>query len=362
MKVTFDDQIFRLQSRGGVSRYFAEIIREYRGSPDLGVEPVTPYKLVANHHLVESDSRYRLIPKEVAIRHPRGVRAINRLMNPLISRGEVVHHTFYETRSLAIRAKARICTIYDMIPEKFPELFPEGSPHAGKRQVANACDGLLCISETIKEDLENCYGAIDKPVFVTPLGVSSRCFHDGATWPQDPPYVLHVGMRGGYKNFWTLLLAFARVAKACPDLKLLCAGPPFHPEELGLFEQWNITDRVERVELSDAELPAVYAGALCAVVPSLYEGFGLPILEGFAAGCPVVAAKTPALCETGGDCALYFDPHDDLALAETIIALVENPSMSEQNVIRGRARARRYSWQQTARLTAEAYRAIVGST
>ena len=114
--------------------------------------------------------------------------------------------------------------------------------------------------------------------------------------------------------------------------------------------------------MSDSELPSAYAGALCAVVPSLYEGFGLPVLEGFAAGCPVIAAQTPALCETGGDCALYFNPRDDDALAETIIALMKNPSMSEQNVIRGRARAREYSWQQTARLTAQAYHAIVGRT
>ena len=362
MKVTFDDQIFLLQSRGGVSRYFAEIIHEYRRSPELDVQAVTPYKLVANHHLVESDSRFRLIPKDVAIQHRRGVRTLNRLMRPLVPQSEVAHHTFYETRSLAIRAKARICTIYDMIPERFPELFPEGSPHAGKRQFIDECDALLCISETIKEDLESCYGAVDKPVFVTPLGVSSRYFHDGATRPQDPPYVLHVGQRGGYKNFWILLRAFARVANATADLKLLCTGPPFHPEELGLFERWNITGRVERVELSDSELPGAYAGALCTVVPSLYEGFGLPVLEGFAAGCPVIAAETPALCETGGECALYFDPRDDLALAETIIALMKNPSMSEQNVIRGRARAREYSWQQTARLTAQAYHAIVGRT
>lgn len=359
MKVTFDDQIFLLQSRGGVSRYFAEIIHEYRSSPELGVQAVTPYKLVANHHLVESDSRFRLIPKNLAIQHPRSVRSLNRLMNPRAPQSDVVHHTFYEARSLAIRAKARICTIYDMIPEMYPELFPEGSPHANKRQLVDECDGLLCISETIKDDLESCYGALDKPVFVTPLGVSSRYFHDEPSQPQDPPYVLHIGQRGGYKNFWTLLLAFARVLKATADLKLLCTGPPFHPEEFALFEQWNIADRVERVELSDSELPRAYAGAMCTVVPSLYEGFGLPVLEAFAAGCPVIAAKTPALCETGGDCALYFDPRDDGALAETIIGLTRNPSMCEQYIIRGRVRAREYSWQQTAQLTARAYEAIV---
>ena len=107
-------------------------------------------------------------------------------MRPLVPHGEVAHHTFYETRSLAIRAKARICTIYDMIPRGSQSSSRRNSACWAPADSSTSAMGTPCISETIKEDLESYYGAVDKPIFVTPLGVEqllSRWCHPGRMTP-----------------------------------------------------------------------------------------------------------------------------------------------------------------------------------
>ncbi|HSY16203.1 MAG TPA: glycosyltransferase family 1 protein [Jatrophihabitantaceae bacterium] len=367
MQIIVDDQVFTFQRYGGVSRYFAELVSQYRQSPELGVEVHTPFRYVLNEYLLRSDPvRYRHAPLPARIQRGRVLRGLNTKRESLRSLASgrpapgIVHHTFYFTPALAQPARARLCTVYDMIPELFPELFPGIAPHAAKDEYVQACQALLCISHTTKADLLRHYGSLDKPVVVTPLGVTGNFFAAPPVDVSESPYLLFVGQRGAYKNFEVLLRAFARLRDSSPRLRLVCVGgTPFDETELSRIAELDATGRVSRIGMDDGNLPSMYAGAVAFVFPSRYEGFGLPIVEAFAAGCPVVLADTPCSVEVGGESAQFFPADDDERLAEILAPLVGDLGQQGSRagwIERGRLRARDYTWRRTAELTRDVYR------
>ncbi len=327
MQVTFDDQVFTFTRRSGVARYFTELLRIYRAEPSLGVEALTPFRYVISEHLLELDPiRYRRAPLPGLAQRPGVLRPLNRLTGLRRHRRlPMLHHTHYFPDALDVPADFRVCTIYDMIPELFPEHFPNGSPHGAKRRYVDACDAILCISQTTKNDLLRLYGTLDKPVVVTPLGVSELFFDPPPRQRDEPDYVLHVGQRFSYKNFDVLLRALGRLTTVRPSLSLVCVGPPFDATELARLAELGLNERVQHRVANDEALPALFASALCFVFPSLYEGFGLPIVEAFAAGCPVILADMPCSTEVGGGAALYFPPADDENLATLIDQMAGDP-------------------------------------
>jgi len=244
-----------------------------------------------------------------------------------------------------------------MIPELFPELFPRGNPHLDKDLYVHACDAVFCNSNTTKTDVLRHYGTLDKPVVVTPLGVGENFFSVPAVRSGWQPYILFVGQRKGYKNFDTLLRAFSKMSAAQRSVRLLCVGgPPFDAAEVARIGTLSLQNRVAHRTVTDNDLPALYAAAICFVFPSLYEGFGLPIVEAFAAGCPVVLAETDCAVEVGASAAQFFGANDDDTLAEIIGRMAGDDASRTHWIAEGRKRALDYSWFRTARLTGEIYR------
>ncbi|HEX3841975.1 MAG TPA: glycosyltransferase family 1 protein [Acidimicrobiales bacterium] len=360
MQVTIDDQAFTLQRRGGISRYFTELLRVFRTDPDFGVEPLTPFRFVVNEHLLELDpDRYRRARLPPIGQRNRVLRPLNRVaVRRRPEHQRLVHHTYYLPDALQVPAGARLCTIYDMTPELFPELFPYGNPHQAKRAYVKACDAVLCISQTTKHDLLATYGHLDKPVVVTPLGVSEAFFSPPPSDPASSGYILYVGQRVSYKNFDVLLRAFQRIAADHPAISLVCAGPPFDAAELSRLEGLHLADRVVHRTVGDGDMPALFAGAVCLVFPSRYEGFGLPVIEAYAAGCPVILADTPCSVEVGSTAAQFFPPDDDERLAGLVDQLAGDPTRRNEWIDAGRLRARDFTWRRTAELTRQVYREL----
>jgi glycosyltransferase involved in cell wall biosynthesis len=360
MLVTFDDQVFTLQKRGGISRYFTELLRVFRADPGLGVEPSTPFRYVVNEHIMELDpSRYRRLPAPQVVQRDRVLRPLNRLMSRHVAGATILHHTYYLPDGLEVPAAKRICTIYDMTPELFPDMFPQGNPHRDKERYVRACDAIACISNTSKADLLKIYGDLDKPVVVTPLGVTGQFFDPPARTGNQAEFVLYVGQRVGYKNFDVLLRALTHLLTARPSLQLICVGPAFTNDETARLAELGLADRVSRRSADDGELVRLFAAADCFVFPSLYEGFGLPIIEAFAAGCPVLLADTPCSVEVGGEAAQFFAPDDDQQLAGMIDRLVGDTQSRTAWIEAGRLRARDFTWERTAKLTGDMYRNLV---
>ncbi|MCB0918565.1 MAG: glycosyltransferase family 4 protein [Actinobacteria bacterium] len=352
-----DDQVFRRQDEGGISRYFAHLVAQFDRHPDIGVRARIPLRYTTNRPLLELTDRCRRFSVPARRRGlGRRVLSWSRPLAPAtyLSENDMIHHTYYDPAVLRETPGAtRIVTVYDMIPEMFPRYFPGGNPHGAKREYVRAADAVLCISEATKTEMERHFGPTKAPVHVVGLAADDSFFEP--TGPFDPgfDYVLYVGSRDRYKGFDTLLSAFALVAGQRPGLQLFVVGSqPFSKQERELQAQLGVAGRVHIAHPSTSELASMYAGASACVFPSLAEGFGLPVLEALATGSRVLVSDIPAFQEVADEAAEYFPTLDHESLAALITA--QSP-VSEQT---RRARARDFSWRRTAEKTAEVYREV----
>ncbi len=357
MRVQYDDQIFASQRRGGISRYFVELIRQFAESPELDVYPQLGWRWTRNGHALEAALGRPL-------RIPGGSRGhmlrwANRMLNVRRRDAEITHHTYYRPEYLSRRSTPRmVVTIHDMTPELFPDLFPKGNPHLRKREYVRRATLVLCVSESTRRDLLRVYGSVEAPMIVTHLGVSDR-FTPGAlraSWRPDR-YVLFLGNRGGYKDFRVVIEAFAQLTPGQRGTALVAVGGgAFSSDEEGLISRWGLRGRVVQRAASDEELPGVFGGASAFVFPSRYEGFGLPTLEAMACGAPTVLADSSSHPEVGGDAALYFPPGDSSVLAVRLGRLLSDDAFRRHFSEKGIARAGKFTWRRTAEVTADGYR------
>jgi glycosyltransferase involved in cell wall biosynthesis len=177
-----------------------------------------------------------------------------------------------------------------------------------------------------------------------------------------PPYFLYVGTVEPRKNLARTLRAFARVAASLPGHQFVIVGQ--EGWKYGeVLEEARRRDLAGRVVLKgyvpEAELPALYGHALALVYASLYEGFGLPVVEAMACGTPVLTSDGSSLSEVAGGAALLVDPRSEDAIAEGLLRLASDGALREALRARGLARARSFSWERTARETIAVYREVV---
>jgi glycosyltransferase involved in cell wall biosynthesis len=355
LTVTFDDQIFQLQQRGGISRYAVELIRQFRVNPELGIHASTPYRRVVNDHLVDLDpTRYRHGPSRARVRH-----LLNGWARHEARRPDVVHHTYYDAKRIGSPYTPSVTTVHDMIPELFAGDGVRADLHAAKEAYVRAAAGVICVSETTRRDLDRLYGPIDAEVVVVHHGVG-REFRDPrpTSVPLPDRFVLHVGGRGGYKDWSTLVAAWQHLDRD-DDLALVClGGGAFTPDERELLASEGLTARARQLVVADGDLPGVYAAAAALVAPSRYEGFGLPLLEAFAAGCPVVASDTACFREVADTAAAFFPVGDAAALGTVLDAVLRDGPWRARLVDDGRLRASDFTWERAAAQTADLYRSV----
>jgi len=362
MRVHFDDQVFTSQRRGGISRYFVELIRHLNQDSALDTEVDLGWRWIRNEHALEAN-----LGRELRIMGG-GRRLVLRTANRLVSSSsgpvDVTHLTGYSRAYLARRRGHRTAvTVVDMTPELFPDLFPRGSPHSGKADVVRQADIVICISESTRRDLIDVFGPIASPIAVTPLGVGSQFKPDAARILRlAAPYLLFVGTREGYKDFGVALAAFAQLSNRRPELTLAAVGAgPFDDSERDMIRRWGLGTRVIQINASDGELPGAYAGAAAFVFPSRYEGFGLPTVEAMASGAPTVLADTSSHPEVGGDAVRYFPAGDAVGLSEQLERILDDGALRADLIAKGILRAAMFSWHRTATLTAQAYRIAEGT-
>jgi glycosyltransferase involved in cell wall biosynthesis len=181
------------------------------------------------------------------------------------------------------------------------------------------------------------------------------------------PYILYVGSERKRKNLERLLEAFALLKKSPDfnDLKLVKVGSPGRSEtfrqmtlrkvkELGLDGEVLFVDS----HIADDQLSAYYSSARVLVYPSLYEGFGLPVIEAMACGCPVITSNVSSLPEIAGDAAFLVNPYDVRDICGAIARLLTDDRLRSEFVAKGKVRARIFSWEKTARKTMNLYRRV----
>jgi glycosyltransferase involved in cell wall biosynthesis len=225
-------------------------------------------------------------------------------------------------------------------------------PQAFERAAA-----IFTVSEAARDDLVRAAGAPRERIVVTPNGVDPRLFQLRAPDGPRAPYLLAVGTFESRKNLPALLEAFRLLRREGRDLQLVVVGRRAWTQALPLGE---LAPHVRLAgSVSDEELHALYAGAACFVMPSLHEGFGLPLAEAMAAGIPAVASDIPALREVGGETVRYADPRVPEDFAAAVRTALEDREGSQLRAAAARGRARRFRWEETARVTLQTYRRVL---
>ena len=219
------------------------------------------------------------------------------------------------------------------------------------------------MSESTKADLIEILGVNENKVDVvyhgvTKLpGVSENPERVANGWP----FLLYVGQRGGYKNFYALASAYARVDGMRDEMKLVCfGGGKWTSEEKRYFVNLGLDDSsVFQLGGTDQTLAQLYRDAIALVYPSLYEGFGLPLLEAMSQGCPVLCSDTPALREIADRAALYFDPESEDDLRSQLSVIASSESLRASLCGAGKRRSSEFSWEKCVNETCEVYASLL---
>ena len=180
--------------------------------------------------------------------------------------------------------------------------------------------------------------------------------------PYPFPYLLFVGTVEKRKNVDRIIAAFDSIAPSYPDLRLVIAGGKGYAADLMLSKVGESAAReriIYRGFVSNEDLIGLYGHARCVVYPSLYEGFGIPILEAMRMGCPVVTSNCGAMQEVSGAAALHADPHRPDSIAAAVVSLLEDSALRQRLTTAGRERVRTFTWEQCARNTVNVYQKLL---
>jgi len=251
----------------------------------------------------------------------------------------------------------QIVTVHDLIPLKYPEVSPKWKYYYlyALPFLLKQSQRIICVSEYTKQDLVASYALDPNSIDVVYNGYAQDLFY-----PQANPaileqynldkYLLYVGDMRFYKNLSRCLEAFDSLP--LQDYQFVITGKKddfFYPEIKHQTAKLAAKERIIFLDyVPTADLPGLYSMAQALVFPSLYEGFGLPVLEAMACGCPVITSKVTSIPEVAGDSVFYVDPYDVDSIAQGMYQVITNSELSTNLRHQGLTRAKLFSWDKTA--------------
>lgn len=360
MKVLFDDQIFSMMTHGGVARYHYELIKALN---EINVETVLPLFFSNNYYIQKRDvsSHFSSLPFNLKIFN-RTLPRFNRYYSEkAISKQDydVFHPTSYALYFLEkLKNRPFVITVHDMITEIYDK---DSNINKVKKMLISKADKIIAVSENTKKDILNFVSVDEKKIDVVYHG--NTLLNDLESLPCKKkdfiPYFLYVGGRSSYKNFKFLLKAFSIISQKY-RVNLICTGSNFTSYERKLLAEYNINDWVKAsIIRNDEELCLLYKNAISIVYPSLYGGFGMPILEAFACHCPVLLSNTSCFPEIAQDAGLYFSPYELESLVHSMELILLDDLLRNSLINKGLDREKEFSWNKTANQTLEVYKSVL---
>lgn len=366
MKIAFDYSIFSLQKFGGISRYFVSLADSLK-KKEIDVKIFAPRHI--NNYIKELDQTLYHGKKITKI--PAKMGRFYDLFNIFSSRkliknfdADIIHNTYFPRFSSLMSNLPRVVTVHDMIHEKFKSNFGFwDSTSSLKLKAIREADHIICISNSTKNDLLDLYNIDEEKISVIHHGFEKSFLLSSKekVSNQEAPYLLFVGSRNGYKNFISFIKDYASDKELMMNFNVVAfGGSKFNKSELNLFRELKIpANKIKHISGSDKELARLYVNASAFVYPSIYEGFGLPLLEAMAAECPVVAFHSSSIPEVAGNAAEYIYENVSGEISKAIKKVVLSDSRKNQLVIAGRKQLNNFSWAKCAEATISAYKKIL---
>jgi mannosyltransferase len=336
ISITLDSGILGLQKYGGISNYWNRLVENMSSHPDFEATLLLPTTIINNDYDGSLAAKMDCSRDEMH-------QTLARYMSGYVKSNCDIFHTSYYRLPSSSSCKY-VVTVYDFIYERYRKGPSRWLHSFQKKRALKRADAVICISDSTRQDtLHFCPSLDPGKVHVAHLGVDHNKFYH-----EIKDTVLFVGQRGGHKRFDIAV----RAVQETKNLRLSIVGPLLDNEELEglnlmLQDRWVFFGPV-----NGSRLREIYSSVYCSIYPSDYEGFGLPILEAMACGCPVVAANNSSLPEVGGAAALYAEEQNSRDYAAQIgqVELIR-----DELILQGLAHAKTFTWDKTFCDTARIY-------
>ena len=358
MKVLYDYQIMLSQKYGGVSRGFCEVAsrlqKEYLddiffiadGSQNYYLEELFGITAISEKNSFGMDD-YKKSNQKRTIENCRS------------GKYDILHSTWYDPYLYNITGCKHVITIHDMIQEIYPLYFVHKNLVECKKRLIEVADLVIAVSEHTKNDILKIYPHVpEEKVCVVYQGGKIKPNYEPQNLKIPPKYLLYVGVRNNYKNFDRFYIAAEYLMKKYKDLYLICVGGgSFTPFELRMIGEMR--DRIFQYNVTESQLAYLYSHAIEFVFPSKYEGFGIPLVEAFSCGCPVVLSNASCFPEIAEDAAVYFDPDNINNMIEKMERVMLDKQLRKKNIEMGIKRATQFSWKNSTKQMHQAYQKVL---
>lgn len=343
ISITLDSGILGLQKYGGISNYWNRLIENMKFHPDFEATLLLPKKIINqdfdNTLLEHINYDVDKVQQRIA-RYIRGNTS---------SDCDIFHSAYY--RLPTSKQCVYVVTVYDFIYERYGGGISRWVHSLQKNRALRRADAIICISESTRHDvLKFCPFVDPSKLYVVHLAVDHERFYPDLKSEDSflNDTVLWVGQRGGHKRFDIAVETLSNH----PDLKFGIVGPELTEQEVLLLDKSCLDRWIYIGAVDEARLRQIYSSVFALIYPSDYEGFGLPILEAMACGCPVLAANTSSLPEVGGEAAVYADSQNAQDFSAKL-KYIKSERFKITNL--GINRARRFTWDKTHHETAAIY-------
>jgi glycosyltransferase involved in cell wall biosynthesis len=329
INVQYDSQIFEIQRRGGITKYFKDLIH-WIPKQSQDIETKLLFKYVRTKEFDSSFVKSVDLPYFV---FKKTLGSLNRKC--LIDESSILHTTYYlrERLKKSLRSKY-IVTIHDMIDEDYPNLVTPPPFETAKEEYCRNASGIICVSNNTKSRLLDLYGNDLPPIEVIHHGVNLKREIVKSNAIDRPPYFIYVGNRQGYKNASRLIEAVPLILKEIPSFKLnFVGGERLSKFEENLISRLGVVDAIQFRNLDDSSLQDLYSKSHGYISTSLEEGFGIPILEAAFHGCIPILSDIEVYREIAGKTALYFDPLDIHSIASTVCESILQGTLNSDRTI-----------------------------
>jgi len=361
MKIFFDYQIFNLQKFGGISKYFYNLIINLK-KKKINLKVFAP--------LSKNNYSQKLIDDKLLLgfyveKYPkftsRFINNINLNLSKFYLKSfkpNIIHLTYYNNIYKIKSSTLKVLTVYDLIHEKFSNYYKKN--FHSKKKVLEYADYIICISENTKRDLLEYYNLDEKKISVVYLGVQQNVNNVNKIL-LNKNFILYVGDRNKYKNFKNFILAYSKSEILKKNFNIVCfGGGIFTKDELQNFNNLKIlSNQISQISGEDDLLKSYYASASFLIIPSLYEGFGLPLIEAMSLNCPVLCSNSSSLKEIAGDAAIFFDPNCYEDIKDSMENFVLGKINKKDLIIQGKKNSQKFTWENCAEDTLKVYKKII---